>query len=1447
MISDPAFDAAQEIVGGRLRVRPVSDSTRERYSEASVATLIDDLKKATDFRQRDALGLLLAERKLEEAIETRSKKDLDAAVFRLAQHYKTVAMARKADDSSRACASEAAELLFGSLLNPSQDALKQLREGRTFYSGSVPSWSSTTGLDSDTFGSHVDQLVNALRQTTTSGRGSDGHYLRMACAENDLSWVSLGLPGHADLLMLAQSPWQDTGGSSDLEAGDTEIARAVVLAIEDRSYLAARRLAHELGRRIKYSWAPSQTFEQMQTWNALRAAVHLGAMEESTASVQRLNALSAYELLAGLPLPQAREDALESSYQGLRPANGDAGKEWAAAYARLISVGDEQDVVESLTNSDRATLRDQLGDEKNMHDLARSLQFRRNELKTELRTSYSDKILEKWQRRHAKWRNVLLPPEIALVDRVNEPLEEIYRLVRTDASAERTAALIAARSELVTTIEEVSTSSSMVVQEFALPALQLLLKEIDSAKGQAQRASRPELSITLQTDRLPLRSESEKEFTAILEVNNKGNTSALNVEIGASSTKAEVLTTPPVITQLRSGQYESESINLRRSAALDQLTLLVSANWTDEMGQSFEEEFELVAEAETESQWKNEDVNPYGLDVVRRREDLFGRNSEIKSLTARLSAGESLFVTGKKRVGKSSLVGVTLEGLGELGKATGLSKYGYLQADSVGQLISELLLTIEVHLFDEYGDIVPDLPAHEPESASNVGGRWVQRIKLPPGAGLVLAIDDFDELPDQFWESDSGSKLFVFLRALVGEPWLSIVFIGSEVMPSLMARHGHKLNQVGRFDLSALERVSDTALLLRTPSKGRLEWDEDAVRLVHIKTAGNPYYATLLAREIWDRMRERDRSFVAPTDVADCLSYLAETTEADHFVHLWADGARGLDIEFESSTQNAVILFAISQCAGTGESAGREEVIAFALARSTPDDRPALEEQLESLIARKIVIETSDDSLRHEIPFVEEWFRKSAIRVLGSQLRALKEAATEDAFISEGKLLELSKDFRFNGGLISEIRIRDWLDQFTDRGARVLAFNMLERLKKDYYFSNETVETTGVNLRKWFADPKLLNHKVPVKAYTKKISLVCPMEHDVQLAKMVAKGANIPQRDVLTLTEALDELSSGKDWQTMVVTTSFDGTGSEANDAALQLSEFPDVSVGLFSIASLNHETSVSAGGNGRWPRHVSRPLSASAKPFDPEDGCFSAGSDENQLRKTFREVGKKLSKDDPLGWPSNGLLLMFETYLPKYMPPVFWGKGQHFGKEWRPLLSGSPEWAGAMPPEEEGEMIRMLIAKGENEEIEFKASLSTDYPGGERNKERHFDVSRAVAGLINGEGGSLLIGVDDQRQVVGLEADYNSSQNIADRDGFERHLRQILRAAIGLLMPTDINVRFAEIDGHDVCHVKCERVTEAKWHKKGAEEILFVRDGGGALPYSGPKLEKYLRQRFPD
>lgn len=273
----------------------------------------------------------------------------------------------------------------------------------------------------------------------------------------------------------------------------------------------------------------------------------------------------------------------------------------------------------------------------------------------------------------------------------------------------------------------------------------------------------------------------------------------------------------------------------------------------------------------------------------------------------------------------------------------------------------------------------------------------------------------------------------------------------------------------------------------------------------------------------------------------------------------------------------------------------------------------------------------------------------------------------------------------------------------------------------------------------------------------------------------------------------------------------------------------------------------VSAGGNDRWPRHVSRPLSANAKPFDPEDGCFSAGSDENQLRKTFREVGKKLSKDDPLGWPSNGLLLMFETYLPKYMPPVFWGKGQHFGKEWRPLLSGSPEWAGAMPPEEEGEMIRMLIAKGENEEIEFKASLSTDYPGGERNKERHFDVSRAVAGLINGEGGSLLIGVDDQRQVVGLEADYNSSQNIADRDGFERHLRQILRAAIGLLMPTDINVRFAEIDGHDVCHVKCERVTEAKWHKKGAEEILFVRDGGGALPYSGPKLEKYLRQRFPD
>lgn len=1451
-IDDKTLALAEELVRGRVGVRPVADSTRKRYASASVEKIASDIKAAADFRQRDALGILLVERQLGTAKSSRARSDLDGVLFRLAQHYRTIAGSRESEQSARACAAEAAEVLFRSLQQPPDRFIKELQEERRFIKDARPTWRATTGLDRERCHAIVEQLGRALRPERLDTRQSADHYLHLASRKDRPSWVALGKADRADALLTHQSPWSAAGSGPGVDASDLDLAHAVVLALSEEAYHVAAELAEVLGRRMGRSWGPSRALEQQLTWDALRAARHLGAMASATGSDRRLNALSAYELLAGSKVAHGvRETARSCALDGLEPVAGANGHEWASVVARLIASGDHEALLDELDNADRANLREQLGYASNTHDLVLHVESIRRELRSEIRSSYPDRTLDRSRRRHARWRELFLPSESAVIEAVDVALADHSRAKRLEEVSERTAALLAARPSLESLVELVVASGSAMVQEVALPTLHLLLKETEDAERQAQRSSRPRLVVSLQTDRLPLHSDVSTTFAAVLEVENSGNTSALNAVLDVTSRGAELPTQLQAVARLRPGDVLPQPIELTNPANLDQLEITVEASWADELGQSFSDSWVLVAEAETASRWTSSDVNPYRLEPVRRLERLFGRNDEVASLHARLASGESLFVTGKKRVGKSSLVAVTLDSLTDVGRATQRVPFGYLQAESVGQIIENLLITISDLLAEGYGEAVPDLPKFDERRAANTAGRWLHHVArgLPDEAGIVLAIDDFDELPNQFWDSEEGSTLFIFLRALVEEPWLSVVFIGSEVMPSLMQRHGYKLNQVGRFDLSALGRPQGTAELLRSPSQDRLEWDDESVRSIHLIGAGNPYYSTLLARELWDRMRSRDRSYVSRTDVHDCIGHLAKSAIPDHFVHLWADGAAGIDTASEIATQNAAILFAIAQCAAGGESAERDEVLSYASLRSGPDTRPQLSERLENLIARHVVVEAGPHAITHEIPLVQMWFRESAASLLGAQLRSLADTASEVAYISDRRLLELARGFEFDGKQVSEIRLRDWLDQFADPGARLAAFRMLERIRSQFYLDQDALQESGGKLRSWIPRPEALNHALPPKGYTADVWLVAALNADLAVLKAIATGARIPQKAVLSLDDAIRRAASGDILGTAVVATSFDGTLSEVSAALSELhqaSHGNGLRLGAFSVASLDDSTSLAIP-DGEVPRFVDRHLTSSARPFDPADGCIGKGPEAIRLREHFLQIGQRLSADHPLGWPTNGLLLLFESQVPRYMPSVFWAAGVFGGREWQPLFDGSQDWGGAVPRaiDEETDLVRRLAAGGESETCEYKASFRTDWPSGGLNRDREFDVVKAVAGLMNGQGGSLLIGVTDSGQAVGLTADYESSRSIVDSDGFERHLRTQLSNRLPGLMPADIQVRFVTIDSHEVCHVRCKPASNPLWLKKGDVEELYVRDGPQAPPKKGRQLSDYLATRF--
>jgi Putative DNA-binding domain len=87
---------------------------------------------------------------------------------------------------------------------------------------------------------------------------------------------------------------------------------------------------------------------------------------------------------------------------------------------------------------------------------------------------------------------------------------------------------------------------------------------------------------------------------------------------------------------------------------------------------------------------------------------------------------------------------------------------------------------------------------------------------------------------------------------------------------------------------------------------------------------------------------------------------------------------------------------------------------------------------------------------------------------------------------------------------------------------------------------------------------------------------------------------------------------------------------------------------------------------------------------------------------------------------------------------------------------------------------LEEMVAGGESPVLEFKSSLRWDLRAQQINTDLQKVVAKTVAGLMNFEGGTLLIGVADDGTVIGIENDLKTLKR-GDLDRFEQTLRQAL------------------------------------------------------------------------
>lgn len=159
------------------------------------------------------------------------------------------------------------------------------------------------------------------------------------------------------------------------------------------------------------------------------------------------------------------------------------------------------------------------------------------------------------------------------------------------------------------------------------------------------------------------------------------------------------------------------------------------------------------------------------------------------------------------------------------------------------------------------------------------------------------------------------------------------------------------------------------------------------------------------------------------------------------------------------------------------------------------------------------------------------------------------------------------------------------------------------------------------------------------------------------------------------------------------------------------------------------------------------------------------------------------------------------------------------------------------------------LILEGESDELEFKSSLRWNYQIEQNDKKLETVVLKSISAFSNWKGGTLIIGVGDDGEILGLDHDYRSLNGT--KDDFELHLRNLINKTFGkVFATTEINITFPTIYETEICKINISKGNRPLYleiiNNNGQKiEKFYVRSGNTSQDLALSEISEYIKSRF--
>jgi len=159
----------------------------------------------------------------------------------------------------------------------------------------------------------------------------------------------------------------------------------------------------------------------------------------------------------------------------------------------------------------------------------------------------------------------------------------------------------------------------------------------------------------------------------------------------------------------------------------------------------------------------------------------------------------------------------------------------------------------------------------------------------------------------------------------------------------------------------------------------------------------------------------------------------------------------------------------------------------------------------------------------------------------------------------------------------------------------------------------------------------------------------------------------------------------------------------------------------------------------------------------------------------------------------------------------------------------------------------KSLKTKEEGMYIEFKSSLLWDYHQQKTNKDLEQVCAKTIAAFLNRNGGRLIIGVNDDGEVLGLEKDLLSfGKKKSATDQFKLRITNMIESYLGSWVLGLVRIKLLSVGEKQICMVRVQPAPEPCYLKMpDGTEVFYIRSSAKSTPLKPSDIQKYIQDRW--